>query len=62
MTTAARFGVSDYRWFNLRDADSAPPALFQHFGLLRVRLRPEAGLRGLPRLVRELGGKARVRP
>jgi hypothetical protein len=28
------FGVSDYRWFNLRDADSAAPTLFQHFGLL----------------------------
>ena len=28
------FGVSDYRWFNLRDADSAAPGLFQHFGLL----------------------------
>jgi hypothetical protein len=28
------YNVSDYRWFNLRDGDTASPALFQHFGLL----------------------------
>ena len=28
------FGVSDYRWFNLRDADTDSPLLFPHFGLL----------------------------
>jgi len=27
------YGVSDYRWFNLRDGDSSSPQLFQHFGL-----------------------------
>jgi hypothetical protein len=28
------YGVSDYRWFNLRDGDSTSPQPFQHFGLL----------------------------
>jgi hypothetical protein len=29
------YNVSDYRWFNLRDANSSDPAIAQHFGLLR---------------------------
>ena len=56
------FNVTDYRWFNLRDADSAAPGLFQHFGLLEsdYRAKPAFGVyRGL---VRALGGRARVRP
>jgi hypothetical protein len=28
------YNVSDYRWFNLRDANSGDPAIAQHFGLL----------------------------
>ncbi len=28
------YGVTDYRWFNLRDGDSSSPMPFQHFGLL----------------------------
>ncbi|SEH14086.1 hypothetical protein SAMN02745716_1494 [Thermoleophilum album] len=28
-------GITDLRWFNLRDGDSSSPLPFQHFGLLR---------------------------
>ena len=43
------FGVSDYRWFNLRDADSAAPTPVPALRAARVRLRPETGVRRLPR-------------
>ena len=56
------FNVSDYRWFNLRDADSAAPTLFQHFGLLESDYDPKPAFGAYRELVRELGGKARVRP
>jgi hypothetical protein len=56
------FGVSDYRWFNLRDADSAAPTLFQHFGLLESDYDEKPAFAAYRALVRELGGKARVRP
>ena len=56
------FGVSDYRWFNLRDADSAAPTLFQHFGLLESDYDPKPAFAAYRGLVRELGGPARVRP
>jgi hypothetical protein len=29
------YGVSDYRWFNLRDADTSDPSPGQHYGLMR---------------------------
>jgi hypothetical protein len=56
------FGVSDYRWFNLRDADSAAPALFQHFGLLDSAYRRKPAFEVYRGLVRRLGGAARVGP
>ena len=28
------YNVTDYRWFNLRDADTSSPAIAQHYGLL----------------------------
>ncbi len=28
------YNVSDYRWFNLRDADTGDPRLAQHYGLM----------------------------
>jgi hypothetical protein len=56
------FGVSDYRWFNLRDADSSSPALFQHFGLLESDYAEKPAFGAYRELVRELGGAARVRP
>ena len=30
----ATYGVTDYRWFNLRDSDTASPQLFQRAGLI----------------------------
>jgi hypothetical protein len=49
------FGVTDYRWFNLRDGDTDSPLLFQHFGLLESDYDPKPALRHYVRLVRELG-------
>jgi hypothetical protein len=56
------FGVTDYRWFNLRDADSSAAALFQHFGLLESDYDGKPAFRAYRALVRRLGGTARVRP
>jgi hypothetical protein len=56
------FNVTDYRWFNLRDADSTAPGLFQHFGLLDSGYRPKPAFSVYRGLVRALGGTARVRP
>ena len=50
-----RYGVTDYRWFNLRDADSASNVLFQHFGLLESGYDPKPAFRAYRELVRELG-------
>jgi hypothetical protein len=56
------FNVSDYRWFNLRDADSGAPALFQHFGLLEsdYGVKPAFGV--YRELVRRFSRTVRVRP
>jgi hypothetical protein len=56
------FGVSDYRWFNLRDADSDSTALFQHFGLLESDYDAKPAFAVYRDLVRRLGRTARVRP
>jgi hypothetical protein len=50
-----RYGVTDYRWFNLRDADSNSNVLFQHFGLLESGYDPKPAFRAYRELVRELG-------
>jgi hypothetical protein len=49
------FGVTDYRWFNLRDGDSVSPLLFQRFGLLESDYDRKPAFRRYRRLVRELG-------
>lgn len=49
------FGVSDYRWFNLRDGDTDSPLLFQHFGLLESDGDRKPAFGAYRRLVRELG-------
>ncbi len=51
------FGVSDYRWFNLRDADSSQPGLFQHFGLLRSDYTAKPAFGAYRELVRRLSRK-----
>jgi hypothetical protein len=50
-----KFGVTDYRWFNLRDADSDSGVLFQHFGLLESDYDAKPAFGVFRRLVRELG-------
>ena len=37
--------VTGYRWFDLRDADSASPSFESRYGLMRDDYTPEAGLR-----------------
>jgi hypothetical protein len=51
----ATFGVTDYRWFNLRDADTSSPALFQHFGLLESDYDRKPAFERYRRLIRALG-------
>jgi hypothetical protein len=49
------FNVSDYRWFNLRDADTSSTVLFQHFGLLESSYHRKPAFGVYRRLVRALG-------
>jgi hypothetical protein len=49
------YNVTDYRWFNLRDADSASDVLFQHFGLLESDYDPKPAFSVYRKLIRELG-------
>jgi hypothetical protein len=49
------YNVSDYRWFNLRDADTSSNVLFQHFGLLESDYERKPAFREYRRLVRALG-------
>ena len=48
------YNVVDYRWFNLRDGDTASPLLFQHFGLLESDYDPKPAFEEYRRLVHEL--------
>ena len=49
------YGVTDYRWFNLRDADSDSNVLFQHFGLLESDYDRKPAFGVYRKLVRRLG-------
>jgi hypothetical protein len=49
------YGVTDYRWFNLRDADSDSNVLFQHFGLLESDYDRKPAFAVYRKLVRGLG-------
>jgi hypothetical protein len=51
----AAYNVTDYRWFNLRDADTSSGVLFQHFGLLESDYDRKPAFAVYRRLVRELG-------
>ena len=48
------FNVSDYRWFNLRDGDTADPQPFQHFGLFTSDYRQKPAFAVYADLVRRL--------
>jgi len=50
-----RFGVTDYRWFNLRDGNTTSPLLFQHFGLMEDDYDRKPAFELYRRLVRRYG-------
>jgi hypothetical protein len=50
-----RLGVTDYRWFDLRDAASAAPTFEGHYGVLRDDYTPKAGFAVLRDLVSRFG-------
>jgi hypothetical protein len=54
--TQRRFGVTDFRWFDLRDADSAAGDFQARYGLLRDDLTPKPAFRALRALVARHGG------
>jgi hypothetical protein len=52
------YHVSDYRWFNLRDADSSSPNFQQQFGILHDDYSPKAGFESYRSLVASLSAPA----
>ena len=50
-----RFNVSDYRWFDLRDADSASGSFESHYGLLRDDYSPKPAFEAFRSLVASRG-------
>ena len=54
-TYRANYNVTDYRWFSLRDADSASPNFQQQFGLLRDDYTRKPAFNTYRELIRELG-------
>ena len=51
------YNVSDYRWFNLRDANSSDPAIAQHFGLLRDDYSEKPAFAAVAKLYAAIGRK-----
>ena len=39
----AQYNISGYRWFDLRDADSANPSFESQYGLIHDDYSPKAG-------------------
>lgn len=52
---AGSLGVTDYRWFNLRDNDSDGADLFSQVGLLRDDYSPKPAFAEYRRAIRRLG-------
>lgn len=52
---ATRLGVSDYRWFDLRDADSSSRHFEHQYGVVRTDGSPKPGFAVLQHLVSALG-------
>jgi hypothetical protein len=50
----ATYNVTDLRWFDLRDADTASPNFQQHYGLMTDAYQPKPAYASWRRLVREL--------
>ena len=56
------YNVSDYRWFNLRDADTGSPNFQQHYGLMEDEYTPKPAFGVYRRLVAELSVRASATP
>jgi hypothetical protein len=56
------YNVSDYRWFNLRDADSSSPNFQQQFGLLHDDYSPKPAFASYRALVWQLGVRVATPP
>jgi hypothetical protein len=50
-----RYNVSDYRWFDLRDADSASGSFESHYGLLRDDYSPKPAFAAFRSLIAARG-------
>jgi hypothetical protein len=50
----AAYHITDYRWFDLRDADSASPSFEEHYGLLRDDYSPKEAFGVYRKLVTKL--------
>jgi hypothetical protein len=55
----ATYNVTAYRWFDLRDADSAGQSFESHYGLLNDDYTPKPAFAAYRRLVAELSGPRR---
>jgi hypothetical protein len=51
------YGVTDYRWFDLRDIDSASRNVEGHYGLMRDDYSPKAAFWAYRAVVARLGGR-----
>jgi hypothetical protein len=51
----ANYNVTDYRWFDLRDADSASTSFESHYGLMYDDYTPKPGFAAFRSLVAQLG-------
>lgn len=49
------YGITDFRWFGLRDNNTAAPGIQSHFGLLRDDYTPKPAFGEYRRLVRRFG-------
>ena len=54
-----QYRVTDFRWFDLRDADSADPRVESRYGLLRDDYTPKPAFSTYRRLVAQLSGPGR---
>ncbi|MEA2397825.1 MAG: hypothetical protein QOK25_1381, partial [Thermoleophilaceae bacterium] len=51
------FGISDYRWFNLRDGDTTSPNFQQQYGLMTDEYQPKPAFGLYRQLVAQLGAR-----
>jgi hypothetical protein len=49
------YGVTDYRWFDLRDADTADTSFESHYGLMRDDYSPKPAFSTYRDLIARLG-------